>query len=192
MLSIKGPIARVQSVQLAHLDWIRFGESNISPVPEGMLLRVNCTGHSQSTFIGLSEHIDWKMVDCYGYIRRPAVTLVDVSLLDCYKNYCDKQTETFHMNDHPAPPDILTEEQMFPHDHGPYPKQDRYLDSGGNLDHIDECARDYSIEEFRGAMKFTVGKYLKRLGKKDSIIQELTKIHDYIGRWLAYEKNKVE
>jgi len=71
-----------------------------------------------------------------------------------------------------------------------YKKQSRYLNGEGKLDHIDECARDLSPEEFRGAMKFTSGKYLKRLGKKDSIIQELEKIHDYIGRWLAYERKQ--
>lgn len=69
-----------------------------------------------------------------------------------------------------------------------YHKQERYLDLDGKGDYIDECARTLTPEEFRGAMKFTIGKYMKRLGKKDEILKEVTKIADYSNRWLEYEK----
>ena len=68
-----------------------------------------------------------------------------------------------------------------------FPKQERYKDVDGKLDYIDECATKYTPEEFRGAMKFTIGKYQSRLGKKDNIVQEVTKIADYANRWLQYE-----
>lgn len=68
-----------------------------------------------------------------------------------------------------------------------FPKQERYKSPDGKLDHIDECAANYTPEEFRGAMKFTIGKYQSRLGKKDNIVQEVTKIADYANRWLQYE-----
>src|SRR5690554_7217180 len=64
-------------------------------------------------------------------------------------------------------------------------KQARYQDSRGG-DWIDECARTFTPEEFRGAMRFTVGKYLRRLGKKDAELQEVRKMRDYCQRWEAY------
>jgi hypothetical protein len=68
-----------------------------------------------------------------------------------------------------------------------FPKQERYKDADGKLDYIDECTVKFTPEEFRGAMKFTIGKYQSRLGKKDNIVQEVTKIADYANRWLQYE-----
>jgi len=67
-------------------------------------------------------------------------------------------------------------------------KQERYLDESGKKDWIDECAETMTPEEFRGAMKFTIGKYERRLGKKDSLSSELYKISDYYRRWSEYEK----
>jgi len=64
-------------------------------------------------------------------------------------------------------------------------KQARYQDSRGG-DWIDECARTFTPEEFRGAMRFTVGKYLRRVGKKDAELQEVRKMRDYCQRWEAY------
>lgn len=64
-------------------------------------------------------------------------------------------------------------------------KQKRYLDGG--QDWIDICAEQLTTEEFRGAMKFTIGKYMRRLGKKDDPAQEVTKIADYAERWRQYE-----
>ena len=66
-----------------------------------------------------------------------------------------------------------------------HPKQERYLDGG--KDWIDDCAEQLTVEEFRGAMKFTIGKYMRRLGKKDSSQSEVTKIADYAERWRQYE-----
>lgn len=65
-------------------------------------------------------------------------------------------------------------------------RQPRYTIDG--KDWIDECAETLTPEEFRGAMKFTIGKYLKRMGKKDSYESELAKIADYANRWAEYER----
>ena len=69
-------------------------------------------------------------------------------------------------------------------------KKKRYIDDDGE-DWIDECARTLSTDEFRGAMKFTIGKYSRRLGKKDNVVDEVYKIADYSDRWLKYENNLV-
>jgi hypothetical protein len=68
----------------------------------------------------------------------------------------------------------------------PYPKQARYQDAKGE-DWIDEFARTATADEFRGAMRFTIGKYCRRAGKKDSLVSEITKIEDYARRWREYE-----
>jgi hypothetical protein len=67
-------------------------------------------------------------------------------------------------------------------------KQERYINADDGLDHIDEFARDNSIEDFRAAMRFTIGKYEKRLGKKDARSLELYKIADYYNRWSQIER----
>ena len=68
----------------------------------------------------------------------------------------------------------------------PFPKQARYQDARGE-DWIDEFARTATPEEFRGAMRFTIGKYCRRAGKKDALVSEITKIEDYARRWREYE-----
>ena len=68
-----------------------------------------------------------------------------------------------------------------------YSKQPRYTDSSG-MDWIDEFAANNSIEEFRAAMRFTIGKYERRLGKKDDRSKELYKIADYYKRWSDVER----
>jgi len=70
-----------------------------------------------------------------------------------------------------------------------FPKQERYQDDNGE-DWIDECARTLTPGEFRGAMKFTIGKYVRRTGKKDAILKEVKKIADYAQRWEAYENTE--
>ena len=65
-------------------------------------------------------------------------------------------------------------------------KQERYLSSNGS-DFLDQSMENMTPEAFRGAMVFTIGKYLSRLNKKDSILSEVTKIQDYANRWLQYE-----
>jgi len=68
-------------------------------------------------------------------------------------------------------------------------KQERYQDSNGE-DLIDQSARTYSPEEFRGAMRFNIDKYNRRMGKKDELIKEIEKIRDYAARWLEVEKGR--
>lgn len=65
-------------------------------------------------------------------------------------------------------------------------KQLRYMDRHGE-DWIDEFARTSTADEFRGAMRFTLGKYNRRAGKKDELISEIRKMRDYCDRWIAYE-----
>lgn len=66
-------------------------------------------------------------------------------------------------------------------------KQPRYTDENGK-DLIDKWEERYSIEEFRVLMWAMIEKYNERLGKKDDIIKEVTKIADYSNRWLQAEK----
>jgi hypothetical protein len=66
-------------------------------------------------------------------------------------------------------------------------KQSRYMNQDGS-GWIDECAANLTPEEFRGAMKFTIGKYKKRMGRKDAVELEEAKIEDYERRWDEYEK----
>ena len=66
-------------------------------------------------------------------------------------------------------------------------KQPRYTDEDG-LDWIDGFAANNSVEDFRAAMRFTIGKYDRRLGKKDELSKELYKISDYYQRWSKIEK----
>jgi len=65
-------------------------------------------------------------------------------------------------------------------------KQPRYQDATGE-DWIDEAARTFTAEEFRGAMRFSIGKYNRRMGKKDELIKEIGKMRDYCSRWLEVE-----
>lgn len=66
-------------------------------------------------------------------------------------------------------------------------KQLRYMDAKGE-DWIDEFARTASVDEFRGAMKFSIGKCNRRAGKKDELIKEIEKMRDYCDRWIDYER----
>ena len=68
-------------------------------------------------------------------------------------------------------------------------KQARYQDTAGE-DWIDEAARTFTAEEFRGAMRFTIGKYVRRAGKKDALESEIEKIKDYASRWLEVEQGR--
>lgn len=74
-----------------------------------------------------------------------------------------------------------------------HPKQDRYRQSDGTTDDfLDKFFATHTPEEVRGAMKFTIGKYQDRLGKKDSEVKEVTKIADYSNRWMEYERGLEE
>ena len=68
-------------------------------------------------------------------------------------------------------------------------KQARYQDATGE-DWIDEAARTFTAEEFRGAMRFSIGKYNRRMGKKDDLIKEIEKMRDYCQRWIDVEKGR--
>lgn len=58
----------------------------------------------------------------------------------------------------------------------------------GGKDLIARSADSYKTDEFRGAMRFNIEKYIDRLGKKDSLVKELRKIADYANRWADYEE----
>jgi len=68
-------------------------------------------------------------------------------------------------------------------------KQPRYQDDQGE-DWIDEAARTFTPEEFRGAMRFSIGKYNRRMGKKDDLVKEIEKMRDYCQRWIDVEKGR--
>ena len=68
-------------------------------------------------------------------------------------------------------------------------KQARYQDTAGE-DWIDEAARTFTPEEFRGAMRLSIGKYNRRMGKKDELIKEIEKMKDYCQRWIDVEKGR--
>ncbi|MDW8564684.1 DUF3310 domain-containing protein [Staphylococcus shinii] len=53
----------------------------------------------------------------------------------------------------------------------------------GDIDFIEYFAGQSTPEELRGAMKFTIGKYATRLGRKDEEIKELDKIIDFATRY---------
>lgn len=69
-------------------------------------------------------------------------------------------------------------------------KQERYKNEDGT-DWIDDCAANFTPEEFQGAMKFVIGKYKRRMGKKDDVALEEEKIADYEARWAEYNKRPV-
>ena len=64
-------------------------------------------------------------------------------------------------------------------------KKPRYQDAKGD-DWIDEFARTATAEEFHGAMRFTIGKYNRRMGKKDDMLKEVRKMKDYCARREQY------
>ena len=69
-------------------------------------------------------------------------------------------------------------------------KQPRYKDSDGE-DWIDQSYKDLSWQEFCGAMKFTIGKYMRRLGRKDAEVSELEKVADYAERWAEKARQRI-
>lgn len=66
-------------------------------------------------------------------------------------------------------------------------KQERYLNDDGT-DTIDKWAATRSHDAFRAIMFAQVEKYYDRLGQKDPHLEEVTKMADYMNRWLEYEK----
>lgn len=55
-------------------------------------------------------------------------------------------------------------------------------------DYITRTERTYPPEQMWGVYKWTIGKYLDRLGKKDDPIRELRKVIDYSNRFIDYIK----
>lgn len=69
-------------------------------------------------------------------------------------------------------------------------RPERYTENNSNRDWIDEFCATSSVEEARGAFRFTIGKYLRRYGKKDDPLQEAIKILDYANRLVAFEREQ--
>lgn len=64
----------------------------------------------------------------------------------------------------------------------------RYTENGSSRDWIDEFCATSTTEEVRGAFRFTIGKYLRRYGKKDDPLEEAIKIQDYANRLVEFEQ----
>lgn len=60
----------------------------------------------------------------------------------------------------------------------------------GDVDFLDYFFMQSTPEERRGAMKFTMGRYSTRLGRKDDEIKELKKIADYANRYIEALENE--
>lgn len=69
-------------------------------------------------------------------------------------------------------------------------RPERYTENNSSRDWIDEFSATSSVEEVRGAFRFTIGKYLRRYGKKDDPLQEAIKIQDYANRLVAFEREQ--
>tara|TARA_R110000772_G_scaffold22123_1_gene60094 strand:- start:305 stop:583 length:279 start_codon:yes stop_codon:yes gene_type:complete len=52
---------------------------------------------------------------------------------------------------------------------------------------IEVMARSATVAEWRGFCKLTVLKYRLRVGKKDDVMQELSKADEYIGLYNKYQ-----
>lgn len=84
-------------------------------------------------------------------------------------------TETYHIDDKYAIRIIEKAEKA---------KQKHYQsNTDDGIDLIDFWYMQMSPEEFKGAMKSHIEKYVVRLGRKDDLISELTKIEDYARRY---------
>lgn len=64
----------------------------------------------------------------------------------------------------------------------------RYKENNSSRDWIDEFCATSTVDESRGAFRFTIGKYLRRYGKKDDPLQEALKIQDYANRLVEFER----
>lgn len=58
-----------------------------------------------------------------------------------------------------------------------------YAEDADGKDYLQRFFENSTQEEVRGAMVFTMGKYIERLGKKDAVEKELGKIIDYATRY---------
>lgn len=69
--------------------------------------------------------------------------------------------------------------------HDPVESPDHY--TRGGIEHLDYMRATMSHEEYRGAMRFNVSKYIRRAGAKGDIVEDLRKASEYLRRWIAHE-----
>ena len=180
------PQAKSDTKTCKHCD-VTFQRPRLDSVPDDRCMRC----HDEITAIGWDEgeeRIDRiAQSDASGdhYAQKSWWTHKPCTL-------CERQTTAKVSDDRPVCPEcVVNGEEEFDASfrvftEQAFPKQERYQDASGE-DWIDEFARTATLEEFRGAMRFTIGKYNRRAGKKDSLISEITKMEDYCRRWREYE-----
>lgn len=61
-----------------------------------------------------------------------------------------------------------------------------YTENTDGKDYLQRFFESETPEAVRGAMVFTIGKYIERLGKKDAAEKELAKVIDYATRYREY------
>jgi hypothetical protein len=61
---------------------------------------------------------------------------------------------------------------------------------GGKVECWDHYELAMSDEEFRGAMKNNVYKYIFRQGHKDDVVHDLRKAKAYLQRWIDFERGR--
>jgi hypothetical protein len=65
-----------------------------------------------------------------------------------------------------------------------------HYQSPDGCDYIDKTYATYEFREFVASIKWTIGKYFERFGKKDDIVKEAEKIRNYANRF--YDKVLIE
>ena len=132
----------------------------------------------------LAENVqEWALGECgfIGVLQAEPVYGVEETM-SCPFSRSEWQQARTDLGLHPTPEEDEEWERLSQ-------KQPRYQDSKGE-DWIDERARTFTPEEFNGAMRFTLGKYVRRAGKKDALASEIEKIRDYAARWLEVEEGR--
>lgn len=61
-----------------------------------------------------------------------------------------------------------------------------YTANADGKDYLQRFFENSTPEEVKGAMVFTMGKYIERLGKKDAVEKELAKVIDYATRYREF------
>lgn len=62
----------------------------------------------------------------------------------------------------------------------------------GGPDYIARTAGSMTVEGFRGALTWTIGKYCDRFGHKDAHLKEAKKIQDYANRLVEFEEHQLQ
>jgi len=152
-------------------DWIEWGGRSISP-PTSMssLTLVEIIDRESIIMKGEAHVFDWSEIEKYRILPSKPFKPSDL-----------KPGPIMHVRDG-LPGPALKALGI---------KQPRYQDDKGE-DWIDEFARTKTVEEFRGAMSFSIGKYNRRCGKKDEVLKEVKKVADYAQRWVQYETKLAE